>query len=204
MSTLYIPGARLQSLAKVSLRLSDKRMCRGLLVTSLMLNLIHSAWCLTTQPRNYIASGEARYYDVATGAQTTCGGYHSSSDKICAAGRSVFGQGRRCGQSLVIYYGSKRTTCILDDSQYQLEVKEFIGFWCTDACMTFSSQNVQRVGGTLLICLPPCSRHLHHYRRECCEYVDFKAHKRRFTGTLLEFHHSSSRYFGTNLSDTFQ
>ncbi|OAV93649.1 hypothetical protein PTTG_06327 [Puccinia triticina 1-1 BBBD Race 1] len=77
--------------------------------------MIHSAWCLTTQPRNYIASGEARYYDVATGAQTTCGGYHSSSDKICAAGRSVFGQGRRCGQSLVIYYGSKRTTCILDD-----------------------------------------------------------------------------------------
>ncbi|KAA1077801.1 hypothetical protein PGT21_020369 [Puccinia graminis f. sp. tritici] len=81
------------------------------LVTCLLI-MTSNAWCsairrhFSHRSRNY-ASGEARYYEVATGAQTACGGYHTSSQAICAAGASVFGQGHRCGKSLVIYYGSK-------------------------------------------------------------------------------------------------
>ncbi|KAA1071763.1 hypothetical protein PGT21_018652 [Puccinia graminis f. sp. tritici] len=89
------------------------------LVTCLLI-MTSNAWCsairrhLSHRSRNY-ASGEARYYEVATGAQTACGGYHTSSQAICAAGASVFGQGHRCGKYLVVYYGSKHVICILDD-----------------------------------------------------------------------------------------
>ncbi|KNZ63964.1 hypothetical protein VP01_1080g18 [Puccinia sorghi] len=66
--------------------------------------------------RGLLAAGEARYYNLATGAQTACGGYHQSSEMICAAGASVFGDGDHlCGRRITIYHGYKQVTCALDD-----------------------------------------------------------------------------------------
>jgi len=63
-----------------------------------------------------LAAGQARYYELSTGAQTACGGYHTSSEMICAAGASVFGNGNHpCGRTITIYNGHKQATCVLDD-----------------------------------------------------------------------------------------
>lgn len=62
-----------------------------------------------------LTSGEARYYELDTGAQTTCGGFHKSTEMICALGISAFGTGEHCGKSLVIHHGGKQVTCMVDD-----------------------------------------------------------------------------------------
>ncbi|KAA1073220.1 hypothetical protein PGT21_004227 [Puccinia graminis f. sp. tritici] len=85
------------------------------------LTLANDAWCSPTGPhfkhqsRKAVTVGEARYYDLATGAQTACGGHHSSSEMVCAASASVFDQGKKCGKSLRIYHGSVHVDCLLDD-----------------------------------------------------------------------------------------